>query len=284
MAIESRRSKSTPRPKRTASARFARALHSEIAGRPGDVDFMTSLARGLAVLRAFADTRKPQTIAQISQQTGIPRAAVRRCLHTLKQLGYVDAELKNFTLRPKVLTLGYSYLSSTPLTLSAQPCLDQVSKALGESSSLAVLEEDQVLYVARSATSRVMSVSLSAGSRLPAYCTSLGRVLLAHLPAAELDAYLARTTLAQKTVNTITSADALRAELARVREQGYALNNEELELGLRSIAVPVRGATGRVLAALNVGAQAARVTPERMVEEFMPVLRQGAQELSLLLP
>jgi len=249
-----------------------------------DPDFMTSLARGLAVIRAFADSRQPQTIAQISQQTGIPRAAVRRCLHTLKQLGYVEAELKNFTLRPKVLTLGYSYLSSTPLTLSAQPCLDQVSKALGESSSLAVLEEDQVLYVARSATSRVMSVSLSAGSRLPAYCTSLGRVLLAHLPAAELDAYLARTTLAQKTVNTITSADALRAELARVREQGYALNNEELELGLRSIAVPVRGATGRVLAALNVGAQAARVTPERMVEEFMPVLRQGAQELSLLLP
>ncbi|MRX10156.1 helix-turn-helix domain-containing protein [Pseudoduganella sp. FT25W] len=249
-----------------------------------DPDFMTSLARGLAVVRAFADSRQPLTIAQISQQTGIPRAAVRRCLHTLKQLGYVDAELKNFTLRPKVLTLGYSYLSSTPLTLSAQPCLDQISKTLGESSSLAVLEEDQVLYVARAAASRVMSVSLSAGSRLPAYCTSLGRVLLAHLPAAELDAYLARVTLTARTPHTITDVDALRAELARVREQGYAANNEELELGLRSIAVPVRGASGRVLAALNVGAQAIRVTPERMVEEFMPVLRQGAQELSVLLP
>ena len=249
-----------------------------------DPDFMTSFARGLAVIRAFADSRQPQTIAQLSQQTGIPRAAVRRCLHTLQQLGYVDAELKNFTLRPKVLTLGYSYLSSTPLTLSAQPCLNQVSKTLGESSSLAVLEEDQVLYVARSATSRVMSVSLSAGSRLPAYCTSLGRVLLAHLPEAELDAYLARTTLTQMTPNTIVKPKALRAELARVREQGYALNNEELELGLRSIAVPVRGASGRVLAALNVGAQALRVTPERMVKEFMPVLRQGAQELSVLLP
>ena len=249
-----------------------------------DPDFMTSFARGLAVIRAFADSRQPQTIAQLSQQTGIPRAAVRRCLHTLQQLGYVDAELKNFTLRPKVLTLGYSYLSSTPLTLSAQPCLNQVSKTLGESSSLAVLEEDQVLYVARSATSRVMSVSLSAGSRLPAYCTSLGRVLLAHLPEAELDAYLARTTLTQMTPNTIVKPKALRAELARVREQGYALNNEELELGLRSIAVPVRGASGRVLAALNVGAQALRVTPERMVKEFMPVLRQAAQELSVLLP
>jgi IclR family pca regulon transcriptional regulator len=249
-----------------------------------DPDFMTSLARGLAVIRAFADSRKPQTIAQVSQRTGIPRAAVRRCLHTLRQLGYVDAELNNFSLRPKVLTLGYSYLSSTPLTIAAQPCLDGVSKALGESSSLAVLEEDQVLYVARAAASRVMSVSLSAGSRLPAYCTSLGRVLLAQLPAAELDAYFARADLQPKTEHTITSETRLREVLAQVARDGYALNNEELELGLRSIAVPVRGASGRVLAALNVGAQAMRVSPDRMVEEFLPVLRQGAQELAVLLP
>jgi len=249
-----------------------------------DPDFMTSLARGLAVLRAFADVRQPQTIAALSQQTGIPRAAVRRCLHTLRQLGYVDAELKNFTLRPKVLTLGYSYLSSTPLTLSAQPCLNGISKALSESSSIAVLEEDQVLYVARAAASRVMSVSLSAGSRLPAYCTSLGRVLLAQLPAAELDAYLARVELKPLTPRTITDAAQLRDVLAQVRADGYALIDEELELGLRSIAVPVRGAAGRVHAALNVGAQALRVSRERMVEEFLPVLRQGAQELAVLLP
>lgn len=249
-----------------------------------DPDFMTSLARGLAVLRAFADTRKPQTIAQISQQTGIPRAAVRRCLHTLRQLGYVDAELNNFTLRPKVLTLGYSYLSSTPLTAAAQPCLNAVSKALGESSSLAVLEEEQVLYVARAATSRVMSVSLAAGSRLPAYCSSLGRVLLAHLPQDELDAYLAHTALVPKTERTVTDPVRLREILAQVRRDGYAVNDEELELGLRSIAVPVRGASGRVLAALNVGAHAARVTPARMVEEFLPVLRRNAQELGMLLP
>jgi IclR family pca regulon transcriptional regulator len=249
-----------------------------------DPDFMTSFARGLAVIRAFADSRKPQTIAQLSQQTGIPRAAVRRCLYTLRQLGYVDAELNNFSLRPKILTLGYSYLSSTPLTLAAQPCLDGISKALGESSSLAVLEEDQVLYVARAATSRVMSVSLSAGSRLPAYCTSLGRVLLAQLPEPELDAYLASTELLPKTTHTITDAARLREVLAQVKRDGYAINNEELELGLRSIAVPVRGASGRVLAALNVGAQAVRVPPERMVQEFLPVLRQGAQELSVLLP
>lgn len=249
-----------------------------------DPDFMTSLARGLAVLRAFADARKPQTIAQLSQQTGIPRAAVRRCLHTLRQLGYVDAEMNNFSLRPKILALGYAYLSSTPLTVAAQPCLNGISKALGESSSLAVLEEDQVLYLARAATSRVMSVSLSAGSRLPAYCTSLGRVLLAHLPDDELDAYLARTALLPKTEHTVTDAGRLRALLAQVRSDGYAINNEELELGLRSIAVPVRGASGRVLAALNVGAQAVRVAPEQMLREFLPVLQQGARELAVLLP
>jgi IclR family pca regulon transcriptional regulator len=249
-----------------------------------DPDFMTSLARGLAVIRAFADTRKPQTIAQVSQQTGIPRAAVRRCLHTLRQLGYVDAEVNNFSLRPKILTLGYSYLSSTPLTVAAQPCLNGVSKALGESSSLAVLDEDQVLYVARAATGRVMSVSLSTGSRLPAYCTSLGRVLLAHLPEAELDAYLARTALLPKTEHTVTDKERLREVLAQVRRDGYALIDEELELGLRSIAVPVKGASGRVLAALNVGAQAGRAEPGRMIAEFLPVLRQGAQELAMLLP
>jgi len=249
-----------------------------------DPDFMTSLARGLAVIRAFSDSRKPQTIAAISQQTGIPRAAVRRCLHTLKQLGYIDAELNNFTLRPKILTLGYSYLSSTPLTVSSQPCLNGISRTLNESSSLAVLDEDEVLYVARSATSRVMSVSLSAGSRLPAYCSSLGRVLLAELAPQALDAYLARVPLLPRTEHTVTDPEQLRELLAQVRRDGYAINNEELELGLRSMAVPVRGASGRVLAALNVGAQAARVTPQRMVEEFLPVLRQGAQELSVLLP
>jgi IclR family pca regulon transcriptional regulator len=249
-----------------------------------DPSFMTSLARGLAVVRAFSDSRKPQTIAQISQKTGIPRAAVRRCLHTLKQLGYVDAELNNFSLRPKVLTLGYSYLSSTPLTVSAQPYLNNISQTLGESSSMAVLDDAEVLYVARAANSRVMSVALNAGSRLPAYCTSLGRVMLAHLPPEELNAYFARVKLRAMTEHTVVSQKRLREILAGVRGQGYALIDEELEVGLRSIAVPVRGASGNVLAALNVGAQAARVSVEQMKQEFLPVLQRGAQELSVLLP
>jgi IclR family pca regulon transcriptional regulator len=249
-----------------------------------DPSFMTSLARGLAVVRAFSDSRKPQTIANISQKTGIPRAAVRRCLHTLRELGYVDAELNNFSLRPKVLTLGYSYLSSTPLTVSAQPYLNNISRTLNESSSLAVLDDGEVLYVARAATSRVMSVALNTGSRLPAYCTSLGRVMLAQLPPDELDAYLARTKLQAMTENTVVNPKRLRTILAEVRQAGYAINDEELELGLRSIAVPVRGASGAVLAALNVGAQAARVSVEQLQQEFLPVLLRGAQDLSILLP
>jgi IclR family pca regulon transcriptional regulator len=249
-----------------------------------DPSFMTSLARGLAVVRAFSDSRKPQTIAQISQKTGIPRAAVRRCLYTLQQLGYVGAELNNFSLRPKVLTLGHSYLSSTPLTVSSQPYLNNISRELGESSSLAVLDEGEVLYVARSAASRVMSVALNTGSRLPAYCTSLGRVMLAHLPPHELDAYFARVKLRAMTEHTVVSQKRLREILAGVRRDGYAVIDEELELGLRSIAVPVRGASGQIVAALNVGAQAARVSAERMRQAFLPVLLRGAQELSVLLP
>jgi IclR family pca regulon transcriptional regulator len=249
-----------------------------------DPSFMTSLARGLAVVQAFSDSRKPQTIAQISQKTGIPRAAVRRCLFTLQQLGYVDAELNNFSLRPKVLTLGYSYLSSTPLTVSSQPYLNAISRDLGESCSIAVLEDGEVLYVARSAASRVMSVALNTGSRLPAYCTSLGRVMLAYLAPDQLDAYFARAKLRPMTDKTVTNQKRLREILAGVRQDGYAINDEELELGLRSIAVPVRGASGQVVAALNVGAQAGRVSVERMREEFLPVLLRGAQELSVLLP
>jgi IclR family pca regulon transcriptional regulator len=249
-----------------------------------DPSFMMSLARGLSVLQAFSDQRRSLTIAQISHKTAIPRASVRRCLHTLIQLGYAEADGNHFSLKPKVLTLGYSYLSSTPLTVSAHPYLNQISRALNESCSLAVLQDDEVLYVGRSATSRIMSVSLTTGSRLPAYCTSLGRVLLAHLAPEELEAYLERVPLKALTERTVVSPARLKELLAGVRANGYALVEEELEIGLRSIAVPVRGASGNVLAALNVGAHAARVSGRKMTEEFLPVLLKGAQELSILLP
>ncbi|NEX62024.1 IclR family transcriptional regulator domain-containing protein [Noviherbaspirillum galbum] len=257
---------------------------AEEIGALADPDFMTSLARGLAVIRAFSDQRRSLTIAQISHKTGIPRAAVRRCLHTLRQLGYADAEANHFSLKPKVLTLGYSYLSSTPLTVSALPFLNQISRTLNESCSLAVLDDNEILYVARSATSRIMSVALNTGSRLPAYCTSLGRAILAYLPEDVLDDYLSRVELKAYTNKTIVSTARLREILAEVREKGYALVEEELEIGLRSIAVPVRGASGEVVAALNVGAQAARVTSRQMRDDICPVLLRGAQELAVLLP
>jgi IclR family pca regulon transcriptional regulator len=254
------------------------------ADNASDPNFMTSLARGLAVLQAFSDQRRSLTIAQISHKTGIPRASVRRCLHTLTVLGYAEADGNNFSLKPKVLTLGYSYLSSTPLTVSSHPYLNQISRTLNESCSLAVLQDDEVLYVGRSAASRIMSVSLTTGSRLPAYCTALGRVLLAHLPATELDDYFNRVHLVAMTDRTVVSQERLREILSEVRQQGFALIEEELEVGLRSIAVPVRGATGKVIAALNVGAHAARVPSLKMKKEFLPVLLKGAQELSILLP
>jgi IclR family pca regulon transcriptional regulator len=249
-----------------------------------DPSFMTSLARGLAVIRAFSDQRRSLTIAQISHRTGIPRAAVRRCLYTLKQLGYAESDANNFTLKPKILTLGYSYLSSTPLTVSAQPCLNQISRTLNESCSLAVMDDNEVLYVARSATSRIMSVALNTGSRLPAYCTSLGRIMLAHMPEEHLDAYLAKVKLKAYTQCTVVSVKRLKEILDETRRAGYVVVEEELEVGLRSIAVPVRGATGNVLASLNIGAQATRVTKKQMEEEFLPILLRGAQELSVLLP
>ncbi len=249
-----------------------------------DPSFMTSLARGLAVVKAFSDQRRAMTIAQISHKTGIPRAAVRRCLYTLKQLGYAESEANNFYLKPKILSLGYSYLSSTPLTIAAQPCLNQLSRTLNESCSLAVLEDDEVLYISRSQTSRVLSVALNAGSRLPAYCTSLGRVLLASLPEAELDGYFSRAKLVAFTDRTEISEARLREIIADVRRKGYAVVEEELEIGLRSIAVPVRGASGATMAALNIGAQATRVPRTQVEQSFLPALLNAASELAVLLP
>ena len=258
---------------------------AEIQSFSGDPNFMTSLARGLAVIRAFSQQRRRLTIAQVSHRTGIPRAAVRRCLYTLAQLGYVTAEDgRNFSLRPKILALGHAYLSSEPLATSAQPVLDHISNVLHESCSMAVLEGDEILYVARSSTTtRIMSIDLHTGSRLPAYCTSMGRVLLAGLSPAELNAYLSRVTLQPLTNRTVSSPDRLKQVLETARRSGYAIVDQELEIGLRSIAVPVKDAAGKVVAALNIGTQASRVSVAEMETKFLPLLRAAAQELDMLL-
>jgi IclR family pca regulon transcriptional regulator len=251
----------------------------------GDPDFMASLARGLAVIRAFSEQRRHLTIAQLSQRTGIPRAAVRRCLYTLARLGYAASDDgRAYVLRPGILALGHAYLSSTPLATAVQPLLDGITRELHESSSMAVLDGDEILYVARSSTTtRLMSIDLGIGSRLPAYCTSMGRVLLAGLPPPELRAYLARAKLTRRTPRTVDTPEALAAVLRTVRRERYAIVDQELEIGLRSIAVPVTEGDGRAVAAINVGTQSSRVSLAEMESRFLPLLRAAAREASLLL-
>lgn len=248
-----------------------------------DPSFMTSLARGLAVIKAFSDHRRAMTIAQLSQKTGIPRAAVRRCLCTLKQLGYADSEANNFFLKPGILALGYAYLSSTPLTVAAQPCLNELSRRLKESSVLAVLEQNEVMYVARAHGTRVLSLALNTGSRLPAYCTALGRVLLAGLSAAQLDRYFSAIALTPHTEHTITSEHKLRDILFEVRQRGFAVVEQEMEAGLRSIAVPVRGASGATVAALGIGTQLGGISRDSFEDQYLPGLLNAASEVCLLL-
>ena len=249
----------------------------------GDPNFMTSLERGLQVIRAFSEHRRNLTISQISQTTGLSRAAVRRCLYTLHKLGYVAEDDKRFSLKPLVLTLGQSFLSSTPLAVVAQPYLDQVSDKLRESCSVAVLDGDDIVYICRSAETRIMSINLLVGTRLPAYCTSMGQVLLAQLVPAALEAYLERVRLVARTDRTVTSATRLRKLLKGVRESGHALLDQELEVGLRSIAVPVRDARGSVVAAMNVSTHAARMSLDEMRERFLPALNEGARRLGAVL-
>ena len=255
-----------------------------IAAYAGDPDFMTSLARGLAVVRGFSQQRRRLSIAQLSLRTGIPRAAVRRCLYTLEKLGYVAAEDdRTFALRPQILSLGHAYLSSAPLVTAAQPILDRVSATLHESCSLAIMDGDEILYVARSSSGkRLLSIDLGVGSRLPAHCTSMGRVLLAGLHPDELATYLRRVKLTPHTARTVVDRNRLRDVLAATREAGYAIVDQELEIGLRSIAVPVKDFRSRVVAAINIGAQAPRVSLAEMQKTFLPALRDAAGELGLL--
>ena len=258
---------------------------SEIQAFAGDPNFMASLARGLAVIRAFTQQRRHLTIAQLSLSTGIPRAAVRRCLYTLSKLGYVASDDgRAYALRPRILALGHAYLSSTPLAIAVQPLLDQITSDLHESSSMAVLEGDDILYIARSSTTtRVMSIDLGIGSRLPAYCTSMGRVLLAGLPEAELKAHLARVKFVLLTGRTVATPDELMNVLKTVRRDGYSVVDQELEIGLRSIGVPVVDRNGRAVAAINIGTQSSRVSVAEMESRFLPLLRAAAHELGLLL-
>ncbi len=263
------------------------ALAAEtIKGLGTDPDFVTSLARGLAVLLALSDKRRHMSIAQVSHRTGIPRAAARRSLYTLEKLGFAAAdESRRYYLRPRVLSFSHAYLSASPLAVLAQPILDRLGESLHEACSLATLDGDEIVYLARSASSRIMSPSLNVGRRLPAYCTSIGHVLLAHLPPEELHAYLARVHMVPYTEFTPSSPEKLMPLLAAVRESGFAFASELMESRLCTMAVPVRDAGGHYVAGINVILQGRLVSREEMAERLFQPLRRAALELgSSLLP
>jgi IclR family pca regulon transcriptional regulator len=250
----------------------------------GDPNFMTSLARGLAVIQAFSQRRHHLTISQVSTTTGLSRAAVRRCLYTLAKLGFAGSDdNRHFFLRPRILALGHSYISSMPLATAAQPVLEHISHLLHESCSIATLDGVEIVYIARANVTRIMSIDLGVGSRLPAFCTSMGRAILANLPPEELESVLSRVEFKRYTERTITNPAKLTQALRQIRRDGYSIIDQELEHGLRSMAVPIQNPSGKVVAALNIGAHAQRVSIQEMQTKFLPHLRAAAQELCLLL-
>jgi IclR family transcriptional regulator, pca regulon regulatory protein len=251
----------------------------------GDPNFMTSLARGLVVIQAFTQQNPQMTISQLSVRTGLSRAAVRRCLYTLTKLGFAGAEDgSRYSLRPRMLSLSNTFTATSTLSTAAQPILERMSAALRESFSVATLDGEDIVYIARTTVDRVMvAVDLHIGSRLPAYCTSMGRVLLAYLPSDQLEHYLSRVNLVPHTTRTITSVEKLRLALRNVRRNGYALVDQELEVGLRSLAVPVYAPSGRVVATINLSGNAPRMSVLEMQTRFLPHLRNAANELGVFL-
>jgi IclR family pca regulon transcriptional regulator len=275
-----------PAPAKVPSPDHDALLADTIARHADDPDFVTALARGLAVMLALSDKKRRMSIAQVSHRTGIPRAAARRSLHTLAKLGFVAADdARRFYLRPRVLSFSHGYLSASPLAVLAQPILDRLGESLREACSLATLDGDEIVYLARSASSRIMSPNLNVGRRLPAYCTSIGHVLLAHLPEAELAECLAHVRFHPYTEYTPTSVDKLLPLLAGVRDSGYAFASQMMEPRLCTLAVPVRDTAGNYVAGINVILQGRLVSRAEMAERYYQPLAHAAMELgSLLLP
>jgi IclR family pca regulon transcriptional regulator len=239
-------------------------------------DFVQSLERGLAVIRAFDAENRELALSEVARSTGLTRAAARRFLLTLVKLGYVNFSQGRFSLRPRVLELGYAYLSSLSLPEMAQPHMERLVAQVNESCSISVLDDTDIVYVARVPTRRIMSITLAVGTRLPAFVTSMGRVLLAGLPDDDLEGRLARIEVTPLTSRTVRDKEALRAILATVRRQGYAATDQELEEGLRSLAVPLHGASGAVTAALNVSVHASRASMAVLKRDFLPLALRTA--------
>lgn len=247
-------------------------------GDPGETpdDVVQSFVRGLSVIRAFDVDHARLTLSDVALQTGLPRAAARRFLRTLVHLGYVATDDRVYALTPRILDLGYSYLSALSIPEIAQPHLERLSREVDESVSAAVLDGAVVVYIARVPTRRIINVRITIGTRFPAYATAMGRVLLASLPEAQLDAALAATELRALTPSTITEVSELRRELERVRAQGWALVDGELELGLRSLAAPLRDRFGTTIAAINISAARIEPDPSRFVDANRRLLLETA--------
>jgi IclR family transcriptional regulator, pca regulon regulatory protein len=245
--------------------------------------YVESLARGLAVMRAFREQSDRLTLSDVSRITGLSRASVRRSLLTLQALGYAESSGRYFSLSPQVLTLAQAYLSSSPVPRVAQSFLERVSEQLNQSCSLSILHHDEVIYIARSTRKRIGSLHRDVGTHLPAHCTSMGRVLLAALSDRELDAFLAKTVLESFTRYTIVDKGELRAVLDKVRCNGHCVVDEELEIDLRTLAIPIHNASGRVIAAMNVGARASQTSRKTMLDDFLPVMRTAAANMRPLL-
>ncbi|MFI5609327.1 IclR family transcriptional regulator C-terminal domain-containing protein [Amycolatopsis sp. NPDC051903] len=235
-----------------------------------------SLERGLAVIKAFSAEAPHPTLSDVARITGLTRAAARRFLLTLVDLGYVRTDGKYFSLTARVLDLGYAYLSSMSLSEIAQPHLERLSAQVRESSSVSVLEPPDIVYVARVAVSRIMTVSINVGTRFPAYATSMGHVLLADMSPAEFEAYLMVADFDRLTTHTLTERAALQAELAKVAEQGWAMVDQELEEGLRSVAAPIRDRLGRAVAAVNISTHASRTPIDLVRTDLVPPLLETA--------
>ncbi|MDW5444906.1 IclR family transcriptional regulator C-terminal domain-containing protein [Polaromonas sp. SM01] len=249
------------------------------AAHKGDPDFMLSLARGMQVLLAFSERKTPASLSEIALKTSLDRAVVRRCVYTLGKLGLVGGVGKKYALNAEVLSLGHAYFSSADLITRAQPVLDQLSEKIHTNCSLAILNQGDVVYLVRSQSRRLMQRSLGMGSRLPAHCTSLGRVLLAHMPAKEFSIYLAATQFQPLTSFTVTDKRALRTILKNIRKDGFAIVNQEIEMDLVAIAIPVRMAGYNELMALSVTVNPRYTAAEDMKARYLEAMQQAATQL-----
>ena len=249
---------------------------------PGDA-YVQSFARGLEVIRSFSAASPTQTLSEVAERTGLTRAGARRILLTLQTLGYVVSDGRQFRLTPRILDLGFAYLSSMPIWNLAEPVMESLVAEVKESCSAAALDGADIVYVMRVPTHKIMRISLGVGSRLPAYCTAMGRVLLADLAPEEA---LRRVMMGERkplTRHTVTEPDALMAKVAQARRQGWCLVNQELEEGLVALAAPLVNGAGRTVAALNISGQVNRTTPRVMQDTMLPPLLAATREMSRLL-